>query len=944
MSGCDCRNVRLLNSGWMIQSSAKVKFPPNELSQPEFDARGWYSASVPSTVLAALVENGVYADPYFGMNLKKIPSEPFQNSWWYRTEFEWSGEQARQTVLLEFDGINYASNIWLNGRQIATSSEAKGAFRRFQYNISKFVTAGKNALAVEIIPPKPGDFSIGFVDWNPPPPDRNMGIFRSARLRFCDGISIENLFVQTKLDLKTLFSPRLSAGVPRPLAGANAPAQAAASLTISAELVNHEGNIVSGILQGEIESVRFGQAVTLKPYERLTVEFSPDKFSALKVENPRIWWPHDLGEPNLYDLHLEFNINNKVSDVARVRFGIREVQDYTNEGGHKGFQINGKKLLIRAAGWTDDLFLADTPDSIDAQLRYVKHMNLNSIRLEGIWGKDHTLYDLCDQYGILIMVGWSCQWEHEQYLGKSVDSRYGGVISPEDIELISKSWQDQVLWLRNHPSIYVWAVASDKVPKGELEKKYIETGRYYDPTRPYLSSAGGIGSEPLLRAGASLPPQKRGIIGSEAVVSDISGCSGVKMLGPYDYTPPVYWYTDRTRGGAYGFNTETSPGAIVPPLESIKKMIPQSHLWPIDEYWHFHCGLNEFNSLDRYQQAINRRYGRADMARPSLIGSVKEFARKSQLLNYELTRPMFEAFRVNSSRRRPSSGRSLPEHAEPERDRPIATGIVQWMLNAAWPKMYWQLFDKYLMPTGAFYATKKACQPLQMVYNYGDHSVYAINDKLTSFENLRAEVRVLDIDCNEIFARTLSITVPQESSQRILELPEFLDISTTYFLALRLYDQKNAEVTNNFYWLSTKPDVLDYDATVEPWPYYTPSKEYADFTLLNSLPSAKVGIEHHFDKVGKEQPRQVGVKLQNLSNYLAFFIELGVLEKSSGQTILPVFWEDNYVSLLPGETRYLKATFPASDDEPVLTVNGWNLSPIFNLDTDSHGFTLFCNC
>jgi len=853
----------------MIQPSAEVKCPADEVSQPDFDAHGWYAASVPSTVLAALVENGVYANPYFGMNLKKISSEPFQNSWWYRTEFELSTEQASQKVLLEFDGINYAANIWLNGRQIADSSQAKGAFRRFQYDISRSVTAGKNALVVEVIPPKPGDFSIGFVDWNPPPPDRNMGIFRSARLRFCDGISIENPFVETKLNLRTLGE---------------------ATLNVSAELVNHDDNTVSGILQGEIESIRFCKAVTIKACECQTVEFTPDEFPVLKVENPRIWWPHDLGQPDLYDLHLEFVAGNKVCDAADVRFGIREVQDYINEGGHKGFEINGKKVLIRAAGWTDDLFLADTPDSIDAQLRYVKHINLNSIRLEGIWGKDHTLYDLCDRYGILVMVGWSCQWEHEQYLGKSVDPRYGGVISPEDIELISKSWQDQVLWLRNHPSIYVWAVASDKVPKPELERKYIETFRKYDPTRPYLSSAGGIGSE-----------QK--IIGSEAVVSDISGCSGVKMLGPYDYTPPVYWHTDTTRGGAYGFNTETSPGAIVPPLESIKRMIPQGHLWPIDEYWQFHCGLNEFNTLDRYQQAINRRYGRAE--------SVEEFARKAQLLNYELTRPMFEAFRVN---------------------RPIATGIVQWMLNAAWPKMYWQLFDKYLMPTGAFYATKKACQPLHLVYNYGDHSVHAINDKPVSYENLRAEVRVLDIDSDEVFARTLDISPLQESSQRILELPEFKDINTTYFLALRLYDQKDAELVNNFYWLSTKPDVLDgvypersrRDAKVEPWPYYTPSKQYADFTLLNSMPSAKVGIEHYFDKVGKEQ--QAVVRLQNKSNCLAFFIELGVLGKSSGQTILPVFWEDNYISLLPGETRYLKATFPASDDEPELTVNGWNLS------------------
>jgi len=188
-------------------------------------------------------------------------------------------------------------------------------------------------------------------------------------------------------------------------------------------------------------------------------------------------------------------------------------------------------------------------------------MNLNCIRLEGIWGKDHSLYDLCDRYGILMMVGWSCHWEHEQYLGKPVDERFGGITSPEDIDLMAKSWTDQVIWLRNHPSILVWAVGSDKIPHPDLERRYIDTFEKYEPTRPYLASTGGVGSE-------------QAIIGSEVIVSDVSGQTGVKMLGPYAYTPPVYWYEDKKRGGAYGFNTETGPGVQVPVLQSLKKMIP----------------------------------------------------------------------------------------------------------------------------------------------------------------------------------------------------------------------------------------------------------------------------------------------------------------------------------------------------------------------------------
>jgi len=323
-------------------------------------------------------------------------------------------------------------------------------------------------------------------------------------------------------------------------------------------------------------------------------------------------------------------------------------------------------------------------------------------------------------------------------------------------------------------------------------------------------------------------------------------------------------------------------------------MIPENHLWPIDEFWEFHCGLNEFKNLDHYQEAIDQRYGQPD--------SIEEFVRKAQVLNYELMRPMFEAFRANKD---------------------IATGIVQWMLNAAWPKMYWQLYDKYLMPNGAFYAVKKACEPLHLLYNYGDNSIYITNDQFAAFGNLKAIIRVFDINSIEILNETLDIDVGPDSSTKIFELPEFDNISTTYFLDLRLYDENNIEIANNLYWLSTRPDILDYEAKVEPWPYYTPSKEFADFTLLNSLPSVKVNIEHRFKAITENT--KVTAKLENVSKHIAFFIELKVSGKKSGETILPIFWEDNYISLLPGEKRKIEAEFAVTNDEPVFNISGWNL-------------------
>jgi len=209
---------RILSDGWFLRSSTEVDAGGEEISHAGLVVEDWTPASVPSTVLAALVAAGVYEEPYLGLNLKKIPPEPFQEPWWYRIAFPLSDEETSAAVLLEFDGINYAADIWLNGRPVDTADRAFGAFRRFQYDISGLVEPGENVLAVKVTPPRPGDFSTGFVDWNPPPPDRNMGLFRPVRVRFCGGVSIENPFVQTRLDVTTLGEARL---------------------TISAELVNH---------------------------------------------------------------------------------------------------------------------------------------------------------------------------------------------------------------------------------------------------------------------------------------------------------------------------------------------------------------------------------------------------------------------------------------------------------------------------------------------------------------------------------------------------------------------------------------------------------------------------------------------------------------------------------------------------------------------------------
>ncbi len=853
---------QILIDNWKIQSSKKITESGRTLTNKNFNDKDWYKAKGPVTVLQALVENGIYTDPYKGKRLEKIPAEEFSVPWWYRSEFELTAEESRQTSILFIEGINYQANIWLNGNLIADNKLIYGAFRQFKIDIGDFLITGKNIFAVEVIPPKPGDFSIGFVDWNQKAPDRNMGIFRNFSLHFNDGVSIANPFVETKLDLKDFREARLS---------------------VSAELENHLSETVEGVLIGKIEAITFAKKIRLAANEKKEIHFTVDEFDQLIIDNPRVWQPNLVGVPHLYPLKLQFTINDAVSDECEIKFGIREVEDYITEEGHRGYIINGRKLLIKGAGWTDDLFLGDTPEKIEAQVKYAKDMNLNCIRLEGIWGKDQTLYDLADQYGMLLIVGWSCHWEHEIHLGAPVDHRFGGVSTPEAIDLVAKSWEDQVVWLRHHPSIFVWTVASDMVPHPDLERRYVKTFEKYDRTRPYLNSTGGIGSE-------------QGIITDTEVISDISGSSCVKMLGPYDHTPPVYWYTNKHLGGAYGFNTETCPGGAVPPLESIKKMLPETHLWPPDSHWDYHCGLYEFATLERFKEALDKRYGES--------ANVDEFARKAQAMNYELMRPMFEAFQCHKGK---------------------ATGIIQWMLNSALPNIYWQLYDWYLMPTGAYYGAKKACEPLHLLYNYGDNSVYFINDLETPVKQFKALIRIYDINSVELLNKTRDINADADSSIRIFEIPAINNLSMTYFLDLRLLNNNGEEIGNNFYWLSRKEDVLDYDAVLGDFTFHTPSKEFADLKQLNDLPKTELEVREMQTKNNTELIYTLA--LRNKSDKISFLTELHLIDAKSGESVLPVIWSDNYISLLPGESRKVKAHIELKylpKDNIRLKINGFN--------------------
>lgn len=806
---------------WRIMRSADIIATDKEISNSGYNDNSWISTSVPTTVMNALVKNGTIKRPFFSDNMAKVDSNLFNSSWYFRKVFTLSSQESSQVANLSFEGINYSAKILLNGTDISEKEPIIGAYNTYSLNVTGALREGENVLLVEVTAPQPGDFTVGFVDWAPTPPDKNMGIWRPVTLELSGAVTSSDIFVKTNVDTETLKS---------------------ADLTIETTVTNFSEEDVSGILKGQIGEIQFEKAYQLKRGEKSLISVSAKEIDELHIDNPKLWWPIGYGDPNMYQLVLTNEINGVASDVDTIDFGIREVSDFFNENGHRGYKVNGEIIQIKGAGWVDNLFLADSTFSNKTQVDYVKEMNMNTIRFEGYWGNSQEIYDLCDKEGLLAMVGWSCQWEWKAYLLKDFpeEEELGGIVEKDEMELVNGYFEDMVKWLRNHPSIFVYTAGSDFIPRAELEKMYLKTLKDFDPTRPYLGAA-------------------------KSWNSTVSGPTGVKMEGPYDWVPPVYWYSDTARGGAFGFNTETGPGPQPPVYDNLVKMMTKEDAWPLSSsMWNYHSGRHEFGTMKRYLKGFDARYGEAKDA--------EDFCYRAQLASYEAIRPMFESFSAN---------------------KPNATGVIQWMLNSAWPETFWQQYDYYLTPTGAFYGTKKGAKPLNLVYNYGDQSVYLVNDSHKSYSNVSFEFKQLSSGSFVIANTNYRIDeVVPFSSVKLTNV----DLTHPSFVRLKLLTNENEILVQNDYWLDPKQDVMDPDYNNSSW-IYTPTVELTNYQWLNTLPLATVKLE----QISNEE-----IRLTNTSDKVAFGIQLKAYD-TKDRFVTALTFSDNYFMLFPGETKLVKA-------------------------------------
>jgi hypothetical protein len=882
-----------LTSGWRIQSSAVAGSDGAAISRPDYSATGWLPISRPQTLMAGLTENGRYPDVFYSDRLKSVPTDQFAVNWWYRDQLTVHPRPGGRTHLI-MNGVLGTADLWVNGTKIASRSQLQGAYSRFEYDITPYVHDGANAIALDVSKNDPKTYlSDSQLDWNPHAPDQSTGLRFAPELAQTGAVALRNVHVNQQ----------------------NAADLSSSDLTVKADLRNDTGSAQKATLRATITHgstrVDVSGSADVPAGVTRTVTLSPSGHPPLHLRHPAIWWPYQLGGQPLYHLAASAVVGGAVSDRHDSDFGIRTVTSSLTPvvsgkthapSGYRKFVINGVPLVIRGGGWSPDMFYRYSPQNIADQLAYVKNLGLNTLRFEGNLPPD-DMFAQMDRAGILAMPGWQCCDRWEDPLSKW----------PVELQQNAANQATRVAqWLRDHPSVFTWFQGSDEAPDATKEKIYLSAFSAADWQTPQVASA-EYKSSPQL------------------------GPSGGKE-GPYNYVPPGYWWASgpetagsdpsfTNAGSAWGYDTETSAGNTVPTQDSLNRFLTpadQANIWDLSstkgpgtgpDVYHVYPSYNAYTKTARmgqYNTPLWNRYGPwSDMA---------SYQKIAQMGGYEVTRAQFEAY----------IGRSH-DATDP------STGVIYWMLNKAWPSLHWNLYNTDFDQPGVYFGAQKAGEPVHIMYDYADGSVKVANLTRTRLSGLTASMRLIDLNGTVRSSARRAVGDLDSQDVRTVLTPQVPSaMSRTYFAELTLTRDDGSTVSRNVYWLSTKPDAVDWSKTLGQGSGATflPGG-YADLTGLRSLTAATVSATASTKRSGPDAVTTVTVRNTGSGSVPVVFTRLDVRRGSSGHAaggddqVLPIQWSDNYVTLWPGQSQTLTARYRVSDlrgASPVVSLSARNLS------------------
>jgi exo-1,4-beta-D-glucosaminidase len=898
--------------GWRVQSSASAGNAGAAVSRPGFAATHWLKVrpddgGAPGTEVEALVQNGRCHNVFFSTNMKRcfgymksigadtIPR--FSVPWWFRTTFR---AQPAVHASLVVNGVVGEADLWVNGHELAGHSTLQGAYTQYVYDVSRLLRRGTNALALRLYPNDPTTmFTLDNVDWTQIPPDNNTGIQFPVQLHRSGALAISDVHVVER----------------------NAPHVARSALTLRARVTNTTGRRQSGVVAAQVtppsgSRIRITHRVRVPAHASRTVSLTPAAFPALRLRHPQVWWPyetsaHPSSQP-LYRLTMSVSRGPRSSarDSQSETFGIRTITTRLIGAspiaphGSRQFLVNGRPIVFRAGGWSENLFLHYSAHDTANQIALIKNLGLNGIRTEGK-EMPADFYEQMDRAGILIDAGFQCcdAWQ--------LPDNGKGVTAP-DYRVLANSALAIGRRLRNHPSIlnYSW---SDNNPTPRQAAVSIAAFRRADFQEPLIASA-------EYKSAKGLAP------------------SGEKE-GPYDWVPPSYWYdtshydkSDSTRtnaGGAWAFDSEAGNGATIPTLDSIGRFLSpfeQTRLWKSPNYNQYHLNYEPDlpgPSNDGYSFGTLHDLDRAMQARYGPWSSLSQYVSEAQLANYETQRAEFEAYVDHSSRAKAPS-----------------TGIVYWQLNKGWPTLLWDLYNNDYDQAGSYFGAQEANKPLHAIYAYGAGTASVANLTGAPVGGLSLESRVFSVAGRLLDDKTASDVAVGSGRVRENVLRPAVPAATrpparaeTYFVEL-LLRRGGQVVDRNVYWLSTQPDVVNWRKTIG-LPQATMSS-YANLSGLRALAPATVSVTAHTSADGGERLTSVTITNTSATTTPAFFLRADARRGSAAgvpapgdNEVLPALWSDNDTTLWPGESETLQVRYTAAalhGASPVITVSGQNVA------------------
>ncbi|WP_159102756.1 beta-mannosidase [Marinilabilia salmonicolor] len=869
-------NKYLIEKGWKLSCKEEVQFNSANIFNSDYSTTDWYDATVPGTVLTTLLNEGVYADPYYGLNNLLIPDSLSRMEWVYRLSFKLpKGRGQGERVWLDFSGINYEADFILNSTKLGG---IKGAFKQKRFDVTEILrNETENVLVVNIKPPRnpgipheqselagrgpnggqlcldgPTFISSEGWDWIPGIRDRNIGIWQNVYLEFTGDVTTQDIQVITDLTL---------------------PDTTRAEVSIYATLLNHSNRAKKVRVLGKIEEVEVEKMINLKPFEKKNISLLPDSFPDLKFKNPRLWWPNGYGNPELYSLKLHVFDERSLSDVENVRFGIREFSyelgvsegskikrvDYNplladgeilfdnvnRVNVHEGtsvptlinassdglkvleedsenpfftIKVNGVPIFIRGGNWgMDDGMKRVSRERLEPYFQLHETVGFNMIRNWTGESTQKSFYELADEYGMLI---WNDFWL----------STEGYNLNVNDYDLFMENATDVVKRYRNHPSIVVWCPRNEGFAPEKLEKRIIKMISEEDESRHYIGNSRNL---------------------------------NLKPSGPWDYVPPVKYY-DEISGG---FSTEVGTPSL-PTAASMRKFIPEADQWPISDTWHYH---DFHRGQPEYVKEIRERFGKSS--------NLDEFAQKAQFINYESYRALFESW--NSK---------MWDNA---------SGVLLWMSHPAWPSMVWQTYSWDYEAFGSYYGSKAACEPFHIQRNEDDGRIVAINSTRRTIEGVTARMKIIDLNGEEIFTKKKRIDLKKNDKTDCFQSEKPDNLPGVYLLRLELFEGDD-RLSVNEYWQS--------------------SSDKGRFKAFNDLSGAAFS-----GKIESVTDGTIGFTIENISESPALNVKFNLRDKTSNEIQLPAIFTEGYFTLFPGESRFVELELnDLSIEDLKITVESYN--------------------